>query len=300
MHIQLNWDDLRLFLVAARTGSFTGASSALGLDTATVGRRVSRLESQLRCTLFSRSPAGLQLTATGAELLEHGLVAEAAIDAAASAASGDRLTGTVRLSASEGFGVAILAPALAELSRLHPKLRIQLAATAGFLSPDRREVDMAITLARPTSHRVVSEPLASYQLALYAAPDHPAARTKLAGLEDIRSHPIVGYIDDLLYAPELRYLAEIDPTLSVDIASSSIQAQRSIIAAGGGIGVLPCFLAEGLVRLLPDQVLITRQFWLGALKELHDSARHRAVRRWLHDLATCQAGRLEPYTGQDA
>ena len=48
---------------------------------------------------------------------------------------------------------------------------------------------------------------------------------------DLSRFDIVGYIDDLIYAPELRYLDEVQPGLAPHVASSSIRAQREIIAA---------------------------------------------------------------------
>ena len=65
-----DWNDLRVFLVAARSGSLTSAAQHLGMDAATVGRRTARLESAVTATLFIRSVSGLQLTAAGARLLE--------------------------------------------------------------------------------------------------------------------------------------------------------------------------------------------------------------------------------------
>ena len=53
-----DWDDLRVFLAAARSGSLTAAAQQLGIDPATVGRRNARLESALKSTLFIRSATG--------------------------------------------------------------------------------------------------------------------------------------------------------------------------------------------------------------------------------------------------
>ena len=57
----LDWDDLRVFLACARTGSFKEGAARLRLDPTTVARRVQRLEDEMRTTLFVRSPRGLQL-----------------------------------------------------------------------------------------------------------------------------------------------------------------------------------------------------------------------------------------------
>lgn len=289
-----DWDDVRIFIAAARSGSLGAAASRLGIDAATVGRRVARLESGLKSTLVIRSPSGLQLTAAGAQLLQVGLQAETAMDAAARVAQPDAIAGTVRISASEGFGGAVLAPALSELHTARPGLRIELAASSGFLSPSRREVDMAITLSAPDSARLIVETLTPYQLALYAAPVYLETHPRPERVEDLGDHSIVGYVDDLIYAPELRYLDEIRPGLTPHLASSSIRAQRDIIAGGGGLGVLPCFLADGLERVLPE-VLLERRFWLSTHRELHDTARLRAVRAWVRALSERNASRLSPY-----
>jgi DNA-binding transcriptional LysR family regulator len=290
-----DWDDLRIFIAAARAGSLGLAGQRLSIDTATVGRRITRLETALRSTLFIRSPAGLNLTATGAHFLETALEAETAMEAAARVMQPQGVAGTVRISASEGFGSMIMAPALPRFAAAHPRLRIELAANAGFLSPTRREVDMAITLSAPDAQRLVVEPLTHYQLALYGSAEFLARQGTPESVDDLAQFSLVGYVDDLIYAPELRYLDEILPGLAPTLASSSIQAQREIIAAGGGIGVLPCFLAAGLTPVLADQVLLERRFWLSTHKDVHGAARLRGVRNWLRDLVAERREALAPF-----
>jgi len=290
-----DWDDLRIFIAAARAGSLGAAGLQLSIDTATVGRRVARLESALKSTLLVRSPSGLQLTATGAQLLQIALDAETVMENVARVTRPDVVGGTVRISTAEGFGGVVLAPALPELSRQRPGLRIELAAQTGFLSPSRREVDMAITLSAPDTGRLIVEPLTAYQLALYAAPEYLARRPPPRGVEELRSHQVVSYVDDLIYTSELRYLDEVLPNLAPTLSSSSIQAQRAIIAAGGGIGVLPCFMADGLVRQLASEVLIERRFWLSTHADVHDTARIRAVRTWLRELVDLKRALLSPF-----
>jgi DNA-binding transcriptional LysR family regulator len=206
------------------------------------------------------------------------------------------VAGTVRISTAEGFGSAVIAPALPALAAQRPGLRVELAASAGFLSPSRREVDMAITLSAPVAHRLVVEPLTRYQLALYASPDYLARRGAPTAPEELRHHQIVGYVADLIYAPELNYLDEICPGLTPTLASSSIRAQHEMVAAGGGIGVLHCFMAEaGLVRVMPGQVLIERRLWLSTHADVHETARMRVVRHWLQDLVEARQRQLAPF-----
>lgn len=290
-----DWDDLRVFLAASRSGSLATAGQRLGIDAATVGRRVARLETSLKSTLFSRSPMGLQLTASGAQLAEIAIQAETAMEAAVHVTKPDLVAGAVRISTAEGFGTAVLAPALPELIAARPHLRIELAANSGFLSPSRREVDMAITLSPPDAQRVVVEPLTAYQLALYASPAYLRRAGEPTAVGELGGHRIIGYMDDLLYASELRYLDEVSPGLRPTLTSSSIQAQRVMTANGGGIAVLPCFLGKGLVRVLPDAVLLERRFWVSVHREVRDTARMRAVILWLRELVGREQGRIAPY-----
>jgi DNA-binding transcriptional LysR family regulator len=289
-----DWDDLRIFLAAARSGSLAAAAQRLGVDPATVGRRVTRLETSLRSTLFVRSIKGLQLTSAGARLLDAGLEAEAVMEAAGRSDGAEVVAGTVRLSVAEGFGSEIIAPALPALRIARPGLRIELAANAGFLSASNREVDMAVTLSAPNAARLVVEPLTDYRLGLYASDTYLERAGSPADVDALADFEIVGYVDDLIYAPELRYLDEVLPNLRPTLSSSSIRAQREMLLAGGGIGVLPDFMSQGLRQVLADRVRLTRRFWISTHRDVADTARVRVLRTWVKDLVSKNRARLSP------
>jgi len=293
-----NWDDLRIFLAAARWRSYQEAGVHAGLDPTTVGRRIARLETALRCTLFVRGSDGLTLTAAGQRLFETASGIEGAAEGIGEALGGDGGFGVVRISASEGFGTSLLAPALPELAKKRPHLAIEMVANPGFYSPATREVDLAITLGPPNDARLVVERLTEYRLALYASPAYLKAEGTPETPADLTRHRLVGYIDDLLYAPELRYLDEVHPGLRAGLTSSSIRAQLEIIAAGGGIGILPSFLvaksALPLKPVLRDAVRITRSFWISARRDVQETQRVRAVRSWIRDIVKTEQGLLLP------
>jgi DNA-binding transcriptional LysR family regulator len=48
------------------------------------------------------------------------------------------------VSVAEGFAAWIIARNLADFHRRHPAIRIELVATNGFLTPSKREADLAI------------------------------------------------------------------------------------------------------------------------------------------------------------
>ena len=281
----MDWDKLQYFLFLARHGTLARAGMALHVDATTVSRRVSALETVLGQTLFERTPAGFVLTAAGRALVPH---AEAMAAAAArihlAQEDGSGLSGQLRVSVSEGFGNSVIAPRLASFVAAHPELEIDLVASSGFLDPSRREADMAVLLARPRKGPLITRKLSDYSLGLYAPAARPDWQDAVAAGPLARAGiPVIGYMPDILYAPELDYLGEIEPGLRASVRSSSILAQRRMIAGGAGVGVLPCFLAAddpGLVRVRPEQA-IARAFWLALHRDIAPQPRIRAFIDWL-------------------
>lgn len=300
MH-DIGWGDYQAFLAIARHGQLARAARAAGVDATTMGRRLRRLETRLGASLFEQTREGQQLTEAGDALLaavETMAQAAAAIgEGARGGAPGEGPSGTVRLSVSEGFGSWVIAPEVAGLQRRYPRLALDLVATSGFLSPSRREADIAVMLSRPKAGPVVARRLSDYTLRLYAGADYLATAGVPAVPEDLaRDHRLIGYIPDLLYAPELRYLSEVRPDLALNARSSSITAQYRMISAGAGIGVLPCFVGDAdpaLVPLLPE-VRITRTFWLVTHRDTQAVPRVRAVKDWLVEVARGARRRLLP------
>lgn len=280
-----DWNDLRTFLAIARSGQINSAARMLQVDSTTVSRRLRRLERAFGQRLFEQTRNGQILTQVGEELLIR--VERMAVEAAAlfqSGAQSQGLGGQIRLSVSEGFGSWFLAPRLPSLAQAHPELTVELVATSGFLSPSKREADIAVMLSRPKAGPLIAHKLADYTLMLYAAPSYLREIGFPQALEDLsHGHRLVGYISDLLYAPELDYLKEIHPDLQATVKSSSIIAQLRLVVGGAGIGVLPCFMGDqerGLQRVLP-QLRITRSFWIVTHKDNHRLEKVRYLSEWL-------------------
>src|SRR5690606_12507431 len=124
----MNWDDVRIFLAVARAGQILGAARRLELNHATVSRRIAALEESLGAKLFRRLTTGSELTEQGERFLTVAERIEADMIAARSEIAGesDDVSGTVRVGAPDGFGVAFLAPRLGALTQRFPSLSIQL------------------------------------------------------------------------------------------------------------------------------------------------------------------------------
>ncbi len=277
----MDWSDLPFFLAVARSGQIARAAATLGTDPTTVGRRLRRLEAALGERLFEQGPQGQVLTVAGTALFER---AEAMARIAGDIGhEGAGPSGTVRVSVAEGFGTWFVSRHIAGFAAAHPGIEVDLVATSGFLNPTRRETDLAVLLARPRRGPLITRKLTDYRLRLYAARPYLADHPSIVSAADLTAHRLIGYIPDVVYAPELRYLEELPVPANPRLRSSSINAQAAMIAAGAGIGVLPCFIGDvdpGLRVVLPD-IRIARSFWLTTHRETRQFGPVRLFADWL-------------------
>lgn len=280
-----NWDDLRFFLALARDGQLSGAARALGTSHVTVARRIERLEDGLGQRLFERSARGYGLTAAGRRLIAQAEKMEEASALVSPEESRDPgLSGVLRMAVPEGFGAFFSDHLLGRFLTRFPGLTLDLITLTQVLSLSRREADVTITLDPVQRGGWQSEKLCDYALALYGAADLLAERGPPESPEALSSLPFVGYIEEMLITPALDYLDELRPGLRPVFRSASIFNQAMAAQRGLGLAVLPRYVARGtpgLVPVLPDQIRLTRSYWLTAHRDHIGTRRLRVVRDWL-------------------
>ena len=277
---RVNWDDGRLFLAVARAGQLLAAAKSLGLSQATLSRRMDALERDLGARLLVRRTTGCDLTDAGralAQALER-VEGEFAASEAALAGRDTGLAGTVRIGAPDGFGVAFLAPRLAGFAERHPGLNIQLVPVPRTFSLSQREADIAVMVGRPEQGRLVARKLTDYSLSLYAARSYLATHGRPQSAADLAGHRLIGYVDDLLYSPDLGYTREFWRGWKSQIEISSATGQMQAALAGAGIAILHDYLAapQAALELLLPALGIRRTYWLVVHESMRDNARIRA------------------------
>jgi DNA-binding transcriptional LysR family regulator len=285
---EFDWNDLKSFLGVARSGRLTAAAARLGLDHSTLSRRLGALEHALKAKLFDRSPSGYTLTEQGSRLLVIAEEMERLSIGAGDAVGGSAaaVDGIVRIGSPEGFGAYFLAPRIGGLKARFPALTVQLIAASAVFSLSKRDADVVIAVSRPPAGRLSAAKLIDYDLALYAAPAYLAANPAIRSAADLRQHRFVSYIGELLHFPELDFLQHVAPGGTTSMESSNLVAQLKATLAGAGLCVLPAFLAAdepGLVRVLADEVRLTRSLWLIVHQDLAELARIKAVVRFIKD-----------------
>ncbi len=271
----LDWDDLRVFLELARSGSLSAAARALRIGHATVGRRVAALEAALGRSLVTRRAGGYALTPEGEAVRA---LAEAMDERAMAILrrSGREagLAGRLRLTATPALAERFLVPRLGPLRVRHPGLELEVVTDNRTLSLDRREADLAVRLARPRTGDLVARRLATVAFGLFARPGAPDA--------------LIAYDEAMADLPEAVWLARHGAGRRVAFRSNSAQAQLAAAKAGFGVALLPCWLAAEEPDLSPVRALgpaiapfpeapPPREAWLVLHRDLKDAPRVRAV-----------------------
>lgn len=167
----LHWDDLRIFLAAARGGSLSRAAILLGLDQSTVSRRLTGLEAVTGTVLFKRSKTGLEITEAGARLLPLAETVEAGVDAFAEGAAeedGDGPQGLVRIISNAWILNRLSERALPAFLADYPGIDLRLLAKVP-QAPVRTDATLSLWFEAAPRNGDVSLRLGDVPFALYAA-----------------------------------------------------------------------------------------------------------------------------------
>lgn len=280
----MNWEDTKLFLAVARQGQISSAAASLGINHATLSRRISALEASLGTKLLVRRTYGCELTEEGAAFFHKIERAESHLIASETTFENKdtKASGIVRIGAPDGFGQGFLAPKLTPLLDEYPDLKIQLVPVPRNFSLSQREADIAIMVGRPEKGRLIVKKLTNYGLSLYASKTYIKEFGRPNALPELSKHRLVGYVEDLIYSPSLNYSNEIMRNWRSAIEVSTATGQVAVVKAGAGIGILHDYLAladDDLVQLFPTS--LTRDYWLAFHESQRDFERIKIVSNFL-------------------
>jgi DNA-binding transcriptional LysR family regulator len=294
----LNWDDLKFFLEVARTRKASNAAKRLGVDYTTVSRRITSLETGLGTLLFEKSrTTGFILTPEGQRLLGYAETIESTLHMACEQVSGSgvALSGHVRMGCTEGFGSFFITPQLSHFVDAYPAISVDILPLPHFISLSKREADIVIALERPEHGAYVCCKLTDYRLRLYATRGYLDNHAPIRQTSDLDGHPFVSYVDDLAFSSELLYLANLLPGASANLRSTSVIAQYAAALQGRSMAILPCFLAAQdprMVPVLPDEVALTRHFWMYCREDLRKLKRITLLWDYIREVTEMNQGFL--------
>lgn len=142
----IDWDDVRYFLAAARGGSVRAAARRLGVNHATVLRRIAQLEERLGAQMFEKLPSGYRLTPAGEEVLELAEQMETSSLQLETRVFGrdQSVRGLLRVTMTPVLATHLLMPDLADFARLHPDIEMEILSSGELANLTNRDADVAV------------------------------------------------------------------------------------------------------------------------------------------------------------
>jgi DNA-binding transcriptional LysR family regulator len=276
-----DWEDLRHFVTLAREGSLSAAARVLGVDHATVARRVAALEADTGMKLVDRrarsyalTEIGRRVAATAAPMEDAAFAVERAPQAATPGLRGD-----VAISSPPSLTNALIAPQLIRLRQRHPGIRLTLIGEKRAASLNRREADIAVRLSRPTEAGLIARKIGSFGFSLYGSPQYLRETPPAA-------FAFIAYDKSMDDSPQQVWLKEIAAGREIVLYSSDLENQAAAARSGVGLVALPRFVGDAdprLQRYAADSAAVGRDVWLIVHRDLRSAPVVRAVMDFLTD-----------------
>jgi DNA-binding transcriptional LysR family regulator len=236
---------LQYFVAIADTGQISKAAQRCHVTQSSMTASLKGLEEIVGAALFSRHSSGVRLTEAGVRFLWHAQLIEAAVKEAVAAAAVEpvHLTGTVRIGVTETITAYVLPSLLPAIEQKFPDL--DLVVVEHQREDIERlvlegEVDIALLLASnlPAQGQVACETLLKSSRQLWGHPEHPLMLAERVGLADVAQHDYILLDMDEHVATVKKYWGQYGLEPNVRFQSRSIEAVRSLVAAGRGVAIL--------------------------------------------------------------
>jgi DNA-binding transcriptional LysR family regulator len=244
---------MRTALAVAKTGSPAKGAESLRVSIATVYRHLDALEQTLGVQLFDRQPSGWSLRVEAGPLLHVGqeierLLADAEkhiLEAAATSAK------TLNVGVSEDFAARYVAPRLPAFRAACGDIRVNLIVSSEFADLLHGEADVAIRPHREPGDVLIGHRVGRIAHAFYASESFLARMGYPPSLAEAGAHDFCGYGGSLgSYTAALWFDENVDSSRIV-ARFGSTGALTGAVAAGLGIGLLPCYVGDSIPELTP-------------------------------------------------
>ena len=276
---QVDLVDVLAFVRVVETGSFARAAERMALSKPVLSRRVARLEEQLGARLLTRTSRGAIPTAIGATYYARASSVLAELEAAQEvvAEAVTQIAGPIRLTGPISFGIAHLAPALAEFARLHPKVELDINLEDRTVDLTAGGYDLAVRIGELPDSSLIARRIAPVRKIVAASPDYLARRGRPDSPANLAEH------DVLLYSGETwRFRTERGwetPRINAVMRSNSGDMLREAAEAGLGLCLVPSFIAApGLHAKRLEPVLQDYELAHGALHAVMPPGRAATAR----------------------
>ena len=243
MNKDLNWQDLKLFLTVAETGSFSAAARELKLGQPTLSRRIAELEEQLGQPLFIRQSQGCELTPLGNKLLPAAQqMAQWSAEVVTEVQSPQTISGCVRITAPPAIAFALLTPFAAELANIYPDIQLEVLSDISTLNLARGEADISLRTQYPQDNDLICLSSFKGDMRVYVSEKHLANQKPAVdaqGRWDIQQLKWICWPDKYDYLQVNQVLKRVIPDFKPAFTSNDYNVQLAACCAGVGAMVLP-------------------------------------------------------------
>ena len=283
----MQWNDLLYILAVVQTGSALRAAERLGVNQATVLRRLDAIEAAAGMQFFERRRSGLKPTEIGALAAQTAMRMECEAQAFQNALAARRrtLAGSVRLTTSVGLADRLVMPGMRRFQALYPAITVELLIADEKLDIARGEADVALRAGSgPEGGGIVARRLPDAHWTVYCsrayAAEHGAPQDRTA----IHGHQVVGLDGEMGRLPAWLWLRDSAPGAVMRFRSNSLVNLVSNLKAGLGLGVLPTMIGDAepeLVRCFPPPPELASELWLIVREEIKAQPHVRALTDFL-------------------
>jgi DNA-binding transcriptional LysR family regulator len=277
-----NWDDLRYVLAVGQTGSLNAAARELGVNHATVLRRIRAFEERCKRQVFHKSQTGYVLDPNISDILD---IIQEMEDCTARmqrllASEATALSGLVRLTSTDSLCQLILPDIIRDLQAHHPGIQIELNATNQRLDMFLPEADLTIrpTLNEPRDLRARSAGAMAF--GIYATTDFWAANEGRS-FEEVSW---LGVSETLSKSPVGIWMEETIAKERIKFRADSFLVLRQSASMGNGACFLPDFVADQDANLVTNPKMdftLRTNVWVAGHEDLERSPHIKTCARFL-------------------
>ncbi len=246
-----NLDDLSVFLVVAREGSFTKAAAKLGVSQSALSYTIKELEARLKLRLLTRTTRSVSATAAGERLLRNvgPRIEEIEGELAALSDLREKPSGTIRITATEYATDAVLLPKLAKLLREYPDIKIEIVSDYGLADIVAQRFDAGVRDGEQVAKDMIAVRIGpDARMAVVGSASYFRNRSELKKPADLVEHNCINLrlpTHGGLYAWEFeKGSRELKVRVEGQLFFSTTTQMLHAALAGLGLAYLP----EGLVQ----------------------------------------------------
>jgi len=234
----MNWDDLRLFLAVARTGSISGAAAQLGVQHSTVSRRMRQFEEKLGARLIERKKSGYELTQAGENVKDAANRIEREVLAVDGELHGTdtNLAGPLRVTAINNMASSILMPMFAGFSEIYPQVELHIMVSNVDASLSQREADVAIRLTNSPTDTLIGKRIVTVASTIYGSREYLTQFRQLGGEPKWIGVECCGF--------HKTWTKQSCGEPSHNFISDDTLLTLAAIREGVGVSILPCFMGD--------------------------------------------------------